>query len=253
MNQATSFIDLSNVYSSSPESGREALRDVDGGYLLSPTEPDGRYMLLRSRDANDGCNQADMMAKGKFCFQSGDERVNEFIGLTAMNQVWMREHNRVTDFFLKINPHWEDERLYQESRRIVIAEMQHVVYNEFLPLLLGDSVMESMDLRSLQTGYYRGYDDSVDATVSNSFASAAFRFYHSMIQGLVAFEEVGSGATEMVELYKMLFNPFPLWDYGKVDDLIRGSAAQNPRPVHTSFSAQVKTIPFLFSCLPLLI
>lgn len=54
-----------------------------------------------------------------------------------MNQVWMREHNRVTDFLIKINPHWEDERLYQETRRVVIAEMQHVVYNEFLPLLLG--------------------------------------------------------------------------------------------------------------------
>lgn len=49
----------------------------------------------------------------------------------------MREHNRVTDFFIKINGHWSDERLYQETRRVVIAEMQHVVYNEFVPLLIG--------------------------------------------------------------------------------------------------------------------
>jgi peroxidase len=55
-----------------------------------------------------------------------------------MNQIWMREHNRVTDFFIKINgDHWSDERLYQETRRVVIAEMQHVVYNEFVPLLIG--------------------------------------------------------------------------------------------------------------------
>ena len=63
--------------------------------------------------------------------------MNEFIGLTNMNQIWMREHNRVTDFFIKINSHWSDERLYQETRRIVIAEMQHIVYNEFVPLLIG--------------------------------------------------------------------------------------------------------------------
>ena len=54
-----------------------------------------------------------------------------------MNQIWMREHNRVTDFFIKINGHWNDERLFQETRRVVIAEMQHVVYNEFVPLLIG--------------------------------------------------------------------------------------------------------------------
>ncbi len=54
-----------------------------------------------------------------------------------MYTVWMREHNRVTDQFIKLNPGWDDERLFQESRRIVIAQMQHVTYNEFLPLLLG--------------------------------------------------------------------------------------------------------------------
>jgi len=137
MNQATSYIDLSHVYSTSEYVGRKVLRDIDGGYLLSPTEPDGRYMLLRDQDDHNGCNRPEMAALNQYCFKSGDARVNQFIGLTAMNQVWMREHNRVTDFFIKINPHWDDERLYQETRRVVIAEMQHVVYNEFLPLLLG--------------------------------------------------------------------------------------------------------------------
>jgi hypothetical protein len=143
VNQASAYIDLSNVYSTTEREGRKVLRDIDGGYMRSPTEADGRYMLLRSRDEHDGCNRPRKLAEDLFCFKSGDSRVNEFFGLTVMNQVWMREHNRVTDFFIKLNPHWDDERLYQETRRIVIAEMQHVVFNEFLPLLLGTVDLEN--------------------------------------------------------------------------------------------------------------
>lgn len=44
----------------------------------------------------------------------------------------------------------------------------------------------------------------------------------------------------------MIFNPLALWEYGKVDDLIRGSGAQNPRPVHTSFAAEVSVQISLF-------
>lgn len=55
----------------------------------------------------------------------------------------------------------------------------------------------------------------------------------------MAFEQAGSGVTEFAQLHTMLYNPFPMWQFGKVDELIRGSAAQNPRPIHTSFAAEV--------------
>ena len=55
----------------------------------------------------------------------------------------------------------------------------------------------------------------------------------------MAFEQTGSGVTEFAPLHTMLYNPFSLWQFGKNDELIRGSAAQNPRPIHTSFSAEV--------------
>lgn len=63
-----------------------------------------------------------------------------YMGLTVMQEVWMREHNRITDYFIKLNPHWSDDRLYEESRKITIGIMQHITYNEFVPLLLGKQI-----------------------------------------------------------------------------------------------------------------
>ena len=55
---------------------------------------------------------------------SGDSRANEQPGLTAYHTVWVREHNRLAKELKYLNPHWNDERLYQEARKILIAKMQ---------------------------------------------------------------------------------------------------------------------------------
>lgn len=77
---------------------------------------------------------------------TGEIRVNEQLVLTCMHTLMAREHNRIAKTLIQINPHWDDETLYQEARRIVIAEIQHITYNEFLPILLGKDVMEKFGL-----------------------------------------------------------------------------------------------------------
>lgn len=68
----------------------------------------------------------------------GDVRVEENPQLSAIHLVMLREHNRIARKLKLLNPTWDDEKLYQETRRIVVAELQHITYNEYLPAMLGE-------------------------------------------------------------------------------------------------------------------
>ena len=63
--------------------------------------------------------------------------MNEQPQLTVIHTIWMREHNRIAKILRELNPTWSLETVFQEARRIVIAELQHITYKEFLPTLLG--------------------------------------------------------------------------------------------------------------------
>ena len=80
-----------------------------------------------------------------------------------------REHNRVAQAVRENHPLWDDERVFQTARRVVIAQWQHITFTEYLPHLLGAGVAAGIRgpvRRSL-----------ADPTVSVEFAGAAFRFW----------------------------------------------------------------------------
>ena len=55
-----------------------------------------------------------------------------------MHSLFLNEHNRIAKILLQKHSDWNDELLFNETRKIVIAEFQNIVYNEYLPLILGD-------------------------------------------------------------------------------------------------------------------
>ena len=127
-----------------------------------------------------------------------------------MHTIWMREHNRVAKELKKFNPRWNDEKLYQEARRIVVAEYQHIIYTEWLPHILGIETMNNFGITPISAGHSESYliskDFEFDPRIANEFATAAYRFGHSLIPP--RFKEIANGRQQgTFNLREAFFQP----------------------------------------------
>ncbi|XP_022821553.1 chorion peroxidase-like [Spodoptera litura] len=209
LNQATAFIDASTVYGFA-EARSASLRSFVGGQLRM-LKIGATQLLPPSTDPNDSCNTAEMNAKGRYCFESGDDRANENLHLTTMHLIWARQHNRVAAALRKYNPLWDDDTVYQEARKILGAQMQHITYSEFLPSILGSDVMWALNMTVEEEGYSDVYDPTVDPSIANHFASCVFRFAHTLLPGLIHNTDKSTGTIQYTHLHQMLFNPYTLY------------------------------------------
>lgn len=83
--------------------------------------------------------------------------------------------------------------------------------------------MEKYNLCPQVSGYFTKYDDGIDPSIANNFATAAFRFAHSIIPGLMKYLAKDSSSPEFVQLHKMLFDPFKLYQPGELDRAIKST------------------------------
>lgn len=72
-----------------------------------------------------------------FVLKGADSRIASHPQLQLLHTLFLREHNRIAKSLSELNAHWDDERLYQEAKRILIAQIQHITYNEWLPIIVG--------------------------------------------------------------------------------------------------------------------
>jgi hypothetical protein len=206
----SAWIDASQVYGSDAERA-QALRSLDGtGRLKVTTSAHGDLLPFNTENV-------DNIPPGPTFFLAGDVRVNEQVGLIAIHTLFMREHNFWADLYRAANPDAAEEEIYQFGRMIVGAEMQAITFREFLPVLLGGGAIPP----------YRGYKPAVNPTISNEFATAAYRLGHSLLSPKLlrldaAGNEIPAGHLTLAGSF---FQPQEVTNEG-IDVLLRGLVLQ---------------------------
>ncbi|PXF43541.1 Eosinophil peroxidase [Gracilariopsis chorda] len=157
----TSALDLSNVYGSDEERNI-GLRVPDSCRLK--TSPGNLLPLNEENFINSPSTSNEF-------FFAGDTRSNETPMLTAMHTIWVREHNRICEEVEQLFSNRSPRNQYEIARAITIAEYQKVIYEEWLPAILG----------SRRLSNYNGHDRNVDPTISLEFTTAGFRLGHTMV------------------------------------------------------------------------
>ena len=233
VNDVTSPIDGSMVYGST-EAIADDLAEHDGdkktGLML--TSDGGLNLPIVSDPAN-----ANVICMTGDCYNAGDIRVNEQAGLVSMHTLLVREHNRIANRLMSLNPHWSGERIYQESRKIVGAEIQKITYSDYLPKVLGQNVFD------IVIGSYAGYVDDADLSVPNAFATAAYRYGHSLVNPVFTrylSDDYELGSISNLHLINSFFNKTAYTEYG-LESILRGLVSQHALRMDDSMNLELTT------------
>ncbi|WP_414527527.1 peroxidase family protein [Nodularia chucula] len=149
-NTSNHEIDLCNVYGLTRKQ-THLLRTFQGGKFKSQKlqREDGveeEYPLFYYTDAEQGQVDPQFVGlyepindekrqppeKKQYLFAMGVERANVQIGYVMLNTLCLREHNRLCDQLASNYPDWDDERLFQTSRNILMAMILKIIMAEYI-------------------------------------------------------------------------------------------------------------------------
>ena len=228
-NAITSWLDGSNIYGSDEERA-EFLRTKSGGKLKISS---GNLLPF-----NDGTQENDNPrgSDPSSLFLAGDVRANENSVLASMHTLFVREHNRLADSLASVHSAWTDEQIYQRAREINIAQYQNIIYQEYLPSLLGEKAVSKYD----------GYDSSVNPNITRVFANAAFRFGHSQLSSEILRldpegKELDRGSLTLADVF---FRSVSVVRETGIDPILRGVASSLSQDVDTKVIDDVRNLLF---------
>eukprot|EP00775_Hariotina_reticulata_P010239 gene10239-10398_t len=231
INTVTACVDASAVYGAS-----EGVDDGNRG--LPMNVPSGLTVL--DRLPTKLINMTNMAVPSNRMRAAGTAVVNQNPGLLVMATLWLREHNRLATLAASqlqsssignSNGGQEDDMaLFQHARKWVTAQMSHIIFDEYLPQVVGQLLPP-----------YSGHNSSVNPAIDVFFATAAFRYGHAALTDFVHrldqnWEEHPQGHLLLSQAY---FQPDKVLSAG-IEPLLRGFITAPQGRVEPRFAAAVQ-------------
>lgn len=212
-NEITSWIDGSMLYGSDVERS-EALRESINSPFLKTSE--GNLLPF-----NEGTllNANGFVSDPTQLFLAGDIRANEQLALAVMHTLFVREHNRLAAQLQEDFPGRTADEIFEATRRLVVAQIQIITFEEWLPTLVGTGAIPP----------YSGYKPEINPTIYNEFSAAAFRLGHSMLNEQLlrldaSGQEIDAGHIDLAAAF--FTAPIFLRSETDIDPILRGLATQ---------------------------
>ena len=210
INSLGSFVHADAVYGSNKYRNGVLRTGLHGGLQYSSPN-NGREYEIKNQlpPLNDFGLENEPSSESKDHFICGDVRCNENIALASIHTLFLREHNYWANYFKTQHSSWSDEQIFHKARGRVIAEIQYIVYEEFLPALLGKDVWGKYENKEEN----KCFDPYIDPRIYNEFSTVAYRFGHTCISDTIEYRDEYSGEYEgYLGLFDTFFNPELLRD-----------------------------------------
>ncbi|KUH40546.1 MULTISPECIES: peroxidase family protein [Streptomyces] len=157
-------IDLVQLYGANAEA-TACLRELEGGRLKSRTVGGGEFPPLL-------CDQGRIKAEFEALkpvrwedvpeqlrdtvFAAGGDRAHAHLGPMLVNVLFLREHNRIAGLLTRAHPAWDDERVFQTTRNILVVMTIRLVLEEYINHLTPFHFRFRLDpRRTVRSSWYR--------------------------------------------------------------------------------------------------
>jgi Ca2+-binding RTX toxin-like protein len=196
INEETSFLDLSFVYGNSQTREDLARDSLPGGQESAKLllGADGLLPTIKEVGTDSGLTSLQVLqiftepgfaglpdpttnpdpTTFENLYYTGDNRANQQPPLIVLQTTWAREHNYQVD---QLTPYataqgWTQDQLFEAARAVTEAEWQNIVFNEYVPTLIGTQA------DALLSAYEAGHPGTIDPGIINEWTTVAFRFGH---------------------------------------------------------------------------